>query len=280
MNNDITSSYRLLFNLLYISRKEMNNPSFEISQLCILAIIELTINPHSLLKRTTDKLVDFYNKNSREEFSKLLTDIEPSHFFVDYNDNESGRILLSYNNQTHANLNSYFVYLAENQIEITNNTYKEILKFGYEHLRMQIISPISRLKNDLPLNSLINSDIFVQKNSFFSTLRGNKEIEILGGFLVKFNFISESDLVYLQLVLQGKISEKVINWRRDASSLKFLIETLIDKNLIIPLKNKWKVTSDWFIVEGQPINRLKFRKLHHTKDCIDISKIYELIDNK
>jgi hypothetical protein len=74
-------------------------------------------------------------------------------------------------------------------------------------------------------------------------------------------------------ILQGKAVTETINWRKDKSSLKILINRLSEMEYLSISSAKWKTVSIWFMVKGVKIEPESFRKLHPTFDSNKILSI-------
>lgn len=269
MVQNIKARYRLLFNLLFIIRKQINNPTFELGQLCILNVVHLFLNNNSLLNKASVSLIEFYERNSFTDFEKLVSEIDPSFLFIDYIEQPLNKIV--FNDRDFKNHINFFSYLLEQPQEITEHSYIEVLKISYDSVLKEVVNPIASLKakltEDIIIKELIVTDCFSVNNKEIF------KINLLAQVLERNSFISKRDRLKFELVFKGVNVKDTINWQRDASSLKYLIHFLFSINFLINNQNKWVKTARYFKVDGIPINPQSFRKLHRTNDCLLIDSI-------
>lgn len=159
------------------------------------------------------------------------------------------------------------------QIESVRNKAKYVFDNFYDYFEHQYYSERSmyeQLRDYLKENRevfLRSKSTIIKEDSFeLKTSRYDSEMIKVLNHLIKNEFVSPETTigVFKSIFQKGKILNRV-NWISNPSSLKFFIDYLIQREIIVepPRKQKWEITTKCFqlILNGEEYHYLKYRTL-------------------
>ncbi len=268
---NVIAYYKLLFSLY----EEVRNVSAKKSakHSLLLTAISLASNPENIFKKTQRILYTYYsisNKNEIEELIKKINQI--SFYFIDtylypefvYELTELDKTI------RFKNFEALFSYLERNPkyIEAKIETLFPLVK---DYIVSAITVPLSLVK----VNQIKAEKNNKNKKALYFKFKDEKSeyLSLVAKQLSYEGYIGEGEHVILCDILQGKAVTETINWRKDKSSLKILINRLLEIEYLNISSSKWKTVSMWFMVQGVKIEPESFRKLHPTLDSHKILDI-------